>query len=147
MCNFICMAFQTICLALPIGFSIFKDVMTFLYSFELSFYIELVGLKIESVSSSNGIILFLPTCICILEHYVIGQYIAGRARISIQRAHICNSAKDPAHWQFFLLKIMLQILDLIFLIVVSYNFKQVVSLQAIPHIYQWNLSTDCLNLF
>ena len=62
-----CMAFQTICLALPIGFSIFKDVMTFLYSFELSFYIELVGLKIESVSSSNGIILFLPTCICILE--------------------------------------------------------------------------------
>ena len=68
------MAFQTICLALPIGFSIFKDVMTFLYSFELSFYIEL-GLKIESVSSSNGIILFLPTCICILEHYVIGQYI------------------------------------------------------------------------
>ena len=93
---YICMAFQTICLALPIGFSIFKDVMTFLYSFELSFYIEL-GLKIESVSSSNGIILFLPTCICILEHYVIGQYIAGRARISIQRAHICNSAKDPAH--------------------------------------------------
>ena len=97
MCNFICMAFQTICLALPIGFSIFKDVMTFLYSFELSFYIELVGLKIESVSSSNGIILFLPTCICILEHYVIGRYIAGRARISVQRAHICNSAKDPAH--------------------------------------------------
>ena len=96
MCNCICMAFQTICLALPIGFSIFKDVMTFLYSFELSFYIEL-GLKIESVSSSNGIILFLPTCICILEHYVIGRYIAGRARISVQRAHICNSAKDPAH--------------------------------------------------
>ena len=92
----ICMAFQTICLALPIGFSIFKDVMTFLYSFELSFYIEL-GLKIESVSSSNGIILFLPTCICILEHYVIGRYIARRARISVQRAHICNSAKDPAH--------------------------------------------------
>ena len=78
---YICMAFQTICLALPIGFSIFKDVMTFLYSFELSFYIELVGLKIESVSSSNGIILFLPTCICILEHYVIERYIAGRARI------------------------------------------------------------------
>jgi hypothetical protein len=76
------MAFQTICLALPIGFSIFKDVMTFLYSFELSFYIEL-GLKIESVSSSNGIILFLPTCICILEHYVIGRYIARRARFSV----------------------------------------------------------------
>ena len=52
-----------------LDFLFFKDVMTFLYSFELSFmYVQLeLSLKIESVSSSNGIIVFLPTWVFVFQ--------------------------------------------------------------------------------